>query len=100
MAAMVAAGSSPLIGGVQAMMRLTPATFAVTTAHVRRGHHGVTPAGHITADAVDRDILVPQHDSGQGLDFDILQSRALRLGKVPHLPCANLISEIACSGSC
>ena len=30
-AAMVAAGSSPLIGGVAAMIRFTPATFAVST---------------------------------------------------------------------
>ena len=59
------------------MMRLTPATDAVTTDMgdatidiFRRAH---------TSDAVHGDILVAKYNAGHGLYFDVLQSGFLHL---------------------
>src|SRR5258708_38062807 len=46
-------------------------------AHMRRGDHRIPSARNITADTVDRDVLVAEHDAGQWLDLDIAHCCAL-----------------------
>jgi len=41
--------------------------------HVRRGNHRISPTRHITADTANRDVLMAEHDTGQGLDLDIFE---------------------------
>jgi hypothetical protein len=53
--------------------------------HMRRGQQRIFPARHITADRIDRDILVPEHDARQSLHFDIFHRIALVLGEIAHL---------------
>ena len=54
-------------------------------AHVRRRDHRVAAARDVRADGADRDVAVPQPDSGERLDLDVRQARALRLGEASHL---------------
>ena len=54
-------------------------------AHVGGGHQRIFSARNVAADRVNRHVLVPENDSRQGLDFDVLQRRPLRLGEVAHL---------------
>ena len=53
--------------------------------HVGGRHHRVLATRYITADAVHRDVAVPQNDARQGLDFEIVEAFLLFLGKVPDL---------------
>ena len=53
--------------------------------HVRRGDHRELAARHVAADRLHRDVLVAKDDARQGLDFDVAQRSALRLGKLAHL---------------
>jgi len=50
-----------------------------------RGDHRVAAAGHVAADAVDRDVLVAETDAGKGFDLDIAQGVLLRLGEAADL---------------
>ena len=53
--------------------------------HMRRGDHRIAPAGHVAADAADRDVAMAEHDAGQGLDLDIAHRFALDLGEIADL---------------
>ena len=53
--------------------------------HMRRGDHRIAPAGHIAADAADRDVAMAEHDAGQRLDLDIPHRFALDFGEVADL---------------
>jgi hypothetical protein len=54
-------------------------------AHVRRRDERVFAAGHVTADAVDRDVLVPEHHARQRFDFHVTQRIPLDLREVADL---------------
>ena len=41
---------------------LDPGDLCGDNAHMRRGNHGIAPARHIAADAVDRNVLVAEPD--------------------------------------
>ena len=53
--------------------------------HMRRGHHRIAPARDVAADAVHRDVPVPQDDAGKRLDLEVQQGRLLLLREVAHL---------------
>ena len=54
-------------------------------AHVRRGDHRIAAAGHIAADAVDRNGLVAEFHTGKGFDFDVPDRSALVLREIAYL---------------
>ena len=54
-------------------------------AHVRRGDHRIAAAGHITADARDRDVAVAEPNARQRLHLDVAQRGALHLGEAADL---------------
>src|SRR5919204_1467164 len=54
-------------------------------AHVCRGDHRVAAAGHVAADALYRNVLVPELHAGQRLHFDVAQRRLLVLGELADL---------------
>src|SRR6185503_7303300 len=68
-AATMAGCGPPLNGGAQAMIFFTPATRAVTIDMC--ADHRVAPARHVAADRVHGDVLVPEHDARQRLDFEV-----------------------------
>ena len=53
--------------------------------HMRRGHHRVPPAGHVTTHAGNRNVFVTQPNAGQRFHFDIDQGGPLRLGEAADL---------------
>ncbi len=53
--------------------------------HVRRRHHRVAAARHIAADAVHRDVAVPEHDARKRLDLEVVERRLLLLGEIADL---------------
>ena len=54
-------------------------------AHVGGGDHRVAAAGHVRADARDRDVPVAEPDAGKRLDLEVDHRRALRPRERPHL---------------
>ena len=46
---------------------------------------GITPAGHVTAGAIDRNDALAEPDAGFGLHLELLQAVALGLRKAAHL---------------
>ena len=54
-------------------------------AHVRGRDHRVAAAGHVRADARDRDVPVAEANAGKRLDLEVDHRRPLRLGERPHL---------------
>ena len=64
--------------------------------HMRRRHHRIAPARHVTADRIHRNVAVPEHHAGQRLDVEIAQRFLLLLGEVAHLRLGELdVVEIA-----
>ena len=59
--------------------------FRGDDAHMGRGDHGIFSAGHVAANRVHRDILVPEDDTRKRFDLDVLQRRLLVLGEVAYL---------------
>ena len=53
--------------------------------HVRGCQQRILAARHVAADAVHRDVLVPQHHARQGLDLDVAQRRFLDLREISNL---------------
>ena len=53
--------------------------------HMRRRHHRITPARHVAADRIHRDVPVPENDARQRLDVEIAQRRLLRFREIAHL---------------
>ena len=53
--------------------------------HVRGGDHRVTPAGHVAADRVHRDVAVAEHDAGQSLHLQVAHGLLLLLREIAHL---------------
>ena len=54
-------------------------------AHVRGGHQRILAAGHVAADAADRDVAVPEHHAGTGFDFHVVQRFKLDSCEVANL---------------
>ena len=54
-------------------------------AHVGGGDHRVAAAGHVRADALDRDVPVAEPDARERLDLEVRHRRALGPGERPHL---------------
>ena len=54
-------------------------------AHMRRGHHGIATAGHITTGRIDGDIFMPEDHARQGLHLHIPQGPPLMFGKIADL---------------
>ncbi len=64
--------------------------------HVRGGNHRITPAGHIAADRIHRDVAVAKHDAGQRLHFEIAHRFFLLLREIAHLRLGELdVLEVA-----
>ena len=53
--------------------------------HVGRGQQRILPARHVAPRRADRDVLVAEDDSRQGLDLHVPQGLALVPGEVAHL---------------
>jgi len=53
--------------------------------HVRRRDHRIFTAGHVTADRVDRDVLVSEHHPRQGFHLDVLKRVFLDLREIAYL---------------
>jgi len=53
--------------------------------HMGRGHHRITTTGHVTANAVHRNVLVAQGHTGKRLDLHILHGILLDLREVADL---------------
>lgn len=69
MATTIAGWCSPPLGG--GGNSLDSGHLSGDDAHVGGGHHRVSAAGHVAADARDWDMLVTEHDTRQRFDFDI-----------------------------
>ena len=54
-------------------------------AHVRGGHQRILAAGHVAADAADRDVAVPEHHAGTRFDFHVVQRFKLNPCEVANL---------------
>ena len=82
---MVAAGISPLIGGVQAITFLTPATLAVRIV-MWAARQGIAPAGHVSADSVDGNVSLTEVHAGHRLHLELDRQFELALGEVANVP--------------
>ena len=53
--------------------------------HVRRRQQRIFAARHVAAGRPDRDVAMAEHHAGQGLDLDVADRSALRLGEAADL---------------
>ena len=64
---------------------LHPGCLGRDNAHVRRGDHRVSTPRDIAADAINWNILVPEHNARKCLHFHVAQRRTLRQCKIADL---------------